>query len=226
MSRSGALPDPVAIDGPAASGKSTLGRALAERLGYHFLDTGLIYRAFTLAALERDVPAEPAAAGELAANLHFDVEAGTETRIRIDGTDVTERLREPAVEANVSRYAAIPAVRDRLLALQRDVAARGMAVLAGRDIGTVVLPDAPIKLYLDASDEARAERRSAQASAWGEAQQPAAAMADITRRDQLDANRATAPLAAAADAIVIDTTSMTLEQVIEAAIEAIECTRA
>ena len=223
MSSKGALPDPVAIDGPAASGKSTIGRALAERFGYHFLDTGLMYRAFTLAALERGVAPDAAACEALADGLRLDVEAGLETRIRIDGADITGRLREPEVEANVSRYAALVPVREALVKLQREIASRGMAVLAGRDIGTVVLPRAPLKIYLDASEEARALRRSVQAGrAAGEAPHT---RAQIARRDEMDSTRATAPLAAAADAIIVDTTAMTLAEVIAVVLEQIECAR-
>ena len=226
MASAGRLPDPVAIDGPAASGKSTLGRVLAERFGYNFFDTGLMYRAFTLVALERGVPAEAAACQAFAASLNIKVEAGAETQIRIDGVDVTDRLREPEVEANVSRYSALEPVRAALLKLQREVAARGMAVLAGRDIGTVVLPDAPLKLYLDASEDARGRRRSAQAGAWGTSQPAADHRAQIASRDRLDSTRPTAPLAASPDAVVIDTTFMTFDEVIALALEKVECARA
>jgi cytidylate kinase len=223
MASTGTLPDPVAIDGPAASGKSTIGRVLAERFGYHFLDTGLMYRAFTLAALEQGVPPDAAACEALVGRLRIAVDAGVETRVWVDGVDVTDRLREPEVEANVSRYSALVPVRETLVKLQREIARRGMAVLAGRDIGTVVLPDAPLKLYLDASEEARARRRNVQAG--GARQEPLDTRAQIARRDQMDSTRATAPLVAASDAIIIDTTAMTLDEVIAVALEKVECAR-
>jgi CMP/dCMP kinase len=224
MASTGALPDPVAIDGPAASGKSTIGRVLAERFGYRFLDTGLMYRAFTLAALEQGAPPDAAACEALVGRLRIAVDAGVETRIWVDGMDVTDRLREPEVEATVSRYSALVPVREALVKLQREIAHRGMAVLAGRDIGTVVLPGAPLKLYLDASEEARARRRNAQAGDGR--QEPLDTRAQIARRDQMDSTRATAPLAAASDAIIIDTTAMTLDEVIAVALEKVECARA
>ena len=177
------LPHPIAIDGPAASGKSTLGAALAERLGYAFLDTGLMYRALTLAALEGGIAATDAdACSALAESVAMEIAANTETRILIDGTDVTPRLREPAVEANVSAYSAIPGVREAMVARQRRFAADRRAVLAGRDIGTAVLPNAPVKLYLEASAEVRAQRRGEQAGGWGERQRAQEALNDISGR--------------------------------------------
>jgi cytidylate kinase len=217
------LPTTIAIDGPAASGKSTLGRVFAERLGYAFLDTGLMYRAFTLAALRAGIPAvaEPCAA--LAATLDMRVEAGVETRVFLNDEDVTPRLRDPEVEANVSRFSALPTVRDAMVKQQREIAARQRSVLAGRDIGTVVLPDAPLKFYLDASEQARAERRGKQAGAWGTKQATVEAQRDIAGRDTVDTSRATSPLRPAEDAIIIDTTALTLDEVIAFALEKVEC---
>ncbi|MBI5947755.1 MAG: (d)CMP kinase [Chloroflexi bacterium] len=213
------LPATIAIDGPAASGKSMLGQALAERLGYAFLDTGRMYRAFTLAAILRQVPpTDSKACAELAAAGRLRVVPGADSRVFLDNVDVTDLLREPAVEANVSAYSAIPAVREAMVALQRQLAASGKAILAGRDIGTVVLPDAPVKLYLDASPEARARRRSTQA-AQGETE----ARRDISGRDRIDSTRPASPLAIAPGAIVIDTTGMTPDEVIAAAMEQIRC---
>ncbi len=213
------LPATIAIDGPAASGKSMLGQALAQRLGYLFLDTGRMYRAFTLAAILRQVPPTdlPACAG-LAASGRLHVVPGVDSHVLLDSVDVTGLLREPAVEANVSAYSAIPAVREAMVALQREIAAAGRAILAGRDIGTVVLPAAPVKLYLDASPEARARRRSAQA-AQGETE----AHRDISGRDETDMTRQASPLSIAADAIVIDTTGMTPDEVIAFAMEKVRC---
>jgi len=218
------LPSPIAIDGPAASGKSMLGLALAESLGYFFLDTGLMYRAFTLAALRTGISStdEPACAA-LAKAIDLRVEAGLTTAIFLDDDDVTNQLRSPEVEANVSAYSAIPFVREAMVRMQRDIARRGPAVLAGRDIGTVVLPDAPFKFYLAASEEARARRRAAQAGAWGVNQHAESARHDIVGRDVIDSSRATSPLRPANDAIIIDTTNMTIDQVIAFALEQISC---
>jgi cytidylate kinase len=218
------LPSPIAIDGPAASGKSTLGRALAERLGYRFLDTGLMYRAFTLAALRAGVPASDAdACARLARDLDLRVEAGVTSRVFLGGEDVTLLLRAPEVEASVSAYSVDPRVRERMVALQREVAREGPVVLAGRDIGTVVLPDAPVKFYLDASETARALRRSAQAGTWGAEQRAHEAHRDIRGRDLIDSSRPTSPLRPADDAHVIDTTFMSLEEVIEEALARLRC---
>ena len=220
-------PSPIAIDGPAASGKSTLGRTLAERLGYVFLDTGLMYRAYTLAALRAKVPARDARANEgLANSLDMRAHASLDTHIFIGTEDVTPRLRDPEVEANVSAYSAIPGVREVMVARQREVAESGPAILAGRDIGTVVLPDAPIKFYLEASEEARAERRGAQAGDWGQPQHAHEAKRDITGRDVIDSGRATSPLRPAEDAIIIDTTHMTMAEVVEFAMEKVRCASA
>ncbi|GIW18657.1 (d)CMP kinase [Tepidiforma sp.] len=223
MTQDGCVPWPIAIDGPAASGKSSLGMALAERFGFLFLDTGLMYRAVTLAALEAGVPPEDEAAGAFARSLDIRAEAGTETRILVGGRDVTGRLREPEVEHHVSAYSALPSVRAAMVAAQRAIAARGPAILAGRDIGTVVLPDAPVKLFLEASPEARAARRSLQARQWGMAQEAAEARRDIEQRDRLDSSRAASPLRPAEDAVVIDTTDLSLEDVIRYALELLGC---
>ena len=209
------LPTPIAIDGPAASGKSTLGQHLAEKLGYAFLDTGLMYRAFTLAALRSDVsPDDPTACAALARSLDLRVAASLDTHILLEREDVTSLLRGPEVEANVSAYSAIPGVREVMVAKQREVAERGPAVLAGRDIGTVVLPDAPLKFFLHATPEARAHRRSRQAE-----QEHHEAHRDITGRDVIDTGRATSPLRQAPDAIVIDTTHLTQDAVLKLAME-------
>jgi len=223
MKQEGCIPWPIAIDGPAASGKSSLGMALARRFGYLFLDTGLMYRAVTLAALEAGVPPEDAAAGAFARSLDIRAVAGEETRILLGGRDVTGRLREPEVEHHVSAYSALPSVRAAMVAAQRAIAAQGPAILAGRDIGTVVLPDAPVKLFLEASPEARAARRSRQAYEWGMAQEAAEARRDIEQRDRLDSSRAASPLRPAEDAVVIDTTDLTLEEVIRFALELLGC---
>lgn len=217
------LPSLIAIDGPAASGKTSVGRELVRRFGYRFLDTGVTYRAVTLAALRAGIsPDDDAACAALAERLDIRAEPDG-SRTFLGEEDVTELIRAPEVESNVSSYSALPAVREVMVRLQRRFAAEGHAVLAGRDIGTVVLPDAPLKFYLQASEAARAERRGRQASGWGPEQAAAEAHRDITRRDQRDSNRAVSPLQAASDAIVIDTTDLALEDLIARVIEAIEC---
>ncbi len=217
------LPTPIAIDGPAASGKSTLGMELAERFGYAFLDTGLMYRAVTLAAVRAGLPVDDDAAREFVRRLDMRVEAGGTTRIFLGDEDVTGRLRDPEVEANVSLYSALPSVREAMVRRQRAIAGKGLAVLAGRDIGTVVLPRAPLKFYLEASEQARAERRSKQSGEWGQAQRDADARKDIHQRDVIDSTRKVAPLRAAPDAVVIDTTSLSLDQVLQLALEKVQC---
>ncbi|MCC7364428.1 MAG: (d)CMP kinase [Dehalococcoidia bacterium] len=205
------LPRPIAIDGPAASGKSSVGEALAREFGYRFLDTGLMYRAFALAALRAGVkPDDPDACSALAAAAPLRVEATHATRVFLGDEDVTAELREPHVEDAVSGFSKVPAVREVMVARQRTIAADGLAVLAGRDIGTVVLPDAPLKLYLDADEHERAVRRQRQA---GESTDERA-LGNITRRDEEDSKRTVAPLQAAPGAVVIDTTHMALEDVI------------
>ncbi len=219
-----ALPPQIAIDGPAASGKTTIGRALAKRFGYTFLDTGLMYRAFTLAAHRAHVtPSSADACGELARSLDLRLEGAPEPRVCLGDEDVTDLLRAPEVEAGVSGYSAVPAVREVLVGLQRAYAERGNAILAGRDIGTVVLPRAALKLFLAASESARADRRRVQAESWGTHQDVDAAKRDISRRDQLDSSRKTSPLAAAPDAVVIDTTALTFEQSVARAMEIVRC---
>lgn len=213
------LPATIAIDGPAASGKTTVGQAIARAFGYAFLDTGLMYRAVTLAALRAGAEATAEAMRRFLPALDMRVEvSGEDTEVYIDGERVTARLRDPDVEANVSRYSAIPEVREAMVRRQREIARRGRSILAGRDIGTVVLPTAPLKLYLDASEDARARRRGEQAT------QPAEdARKDIASRDTIDSTRKLNPLRPAEDAIVIDTTEMSLEQVISLALEKVQC---
>ncbi|MEO6398435.1 MAG: (d)CMP kinase, partial [Tepidiformaceae bacterium] len=159
------LPAPIAIDGPAASGKSTLGAALAKRFGYRFLDTGIMYRAFTLAALRANVAPESSGCSAFGGTLALTLRRGEwGTGIMLGDEDVTPLLRDPRVEANVSLYSALPPVREQMVQQQREFARGIRAILAGRDIGTVVLPEAPLKFYLLASEEARAQRRSTQTS--------------------------------------------------------------
>lgn len=214
-----ALPSPIAIDGPAASGKSSVGRALAADPGYRFLDTGLMYRAFTLAALRANVSAEDHdACAHLARTVDMRVEMDGEARILLQGEDVLPLLTESDVEGAVSHYSKIPGVRDAMVAHQRVIASDGPVVLAGRDIGTVVLPDAPLKFYLDAGEEARRTRRGLEAK-----DHDATRANNVAQRDQLDSTRTVSPLMPAEDAIRIDTTTLDLETVIALVRENILC---
>lgn len=209
-----AHPDPIAIDGPAASGKSSLGRAIAERLGYHFLDTGLMYRAFTLAATRHDVEATDEACQRFVRELDLRLGDEAETRVYLGDEDVTGLLHNPEIETRVSSYSRLEPVRKKMREMQRAFADRGKAVLAGRDIGEVVLPHAPVKFYLEADEVARARRRNAER---GIAHEEAAreSHVQLTRRDRLDSGQTFLP----PDAIVIDTTELTLAEVIAAAME-------
>lgn len=191
----------VAIDGPAGAGKSTVARAVAAALGYTYLDTGAMYRAVALGALRRG--AEPAA---VARAVRIDVG----DRVRLDGEDVTGAIRTPEVSEGASVAAADPAVREAMVDQQRRLLAAGDWVAEGRDIGTVVAPDAAVKVFLTATPEARARRRAAELGA-----DTATVLADQTIRDQRDAERAHSPLAPAPDAVTIDTTDLTLEEVVD-----------
>jgi cytidylate kinase len=207
----------VAIDGPGGSGKSTVSKALARRLCIGRLDTGAMYRAVALAALRREVPPEDGhALGELA--RHLDLEVGEHgERVLLDGEDVTAAIRGDDVDRVVSIVAAHPTVRTELVARQRAwVAAHGSCVVEGRDITTVVLPDADVKVYLTADPAVRAERRARELALTRAAKVDEAAVSDaIGRRDRIDAARATSPLVVADDAVVIDSTGKSVEDVVD-----------
>ena len=206
----------VAIDGPAGAGKSTVARQLARRLGFTIIDTGAIYRSVALAAQREGI------AWEDDTGLSRLLDAGLGLtfqgeRVLLRGEDVTEAIRTPEISRGASVVSARPVVRQKLLQLQRDLgraAPRG-AVLEGRDIGTVVFPDADVKFFLTASDEARAQRRHAELSEKGLSVPLPEVLSDQRRRDKDDTERAIAPLRAAADAVVVDTTGFDLEQVVE-----------
>jgi len=203
----------VTIDGPAGAGKSTAARRLAERLGFHFLDTGAMYRAVAWAAIERSVPLEnQQALADLARRLQIDLQEG---RITVDGRDVTREIRTQEVTA-ATRYAAdAPGVRDRLIELQREFA-RGRDVVAeGRDQGTVAFPGAACKIFLTASPAERARRRQADLAAAGEQVPLEALIAQQQQRDAEDAQRPVGALQAAEDAIEVCTDGMTLERVVD-----------
>ncbi|CAN3983640.1 (d)CMP kinase [Kitasatospora purpeofusca] len=210
----------VAIDGPSGSGKSTVSRAVAARLGLSFLDTGAMYRAMTWWMLANDIDVDDPEAVAVACGKPVIV-SGTDAdgpTITVDGRDVSGPIRGPEVTAQVSAVSAVPAVRVRLVELQRGcagVAERGI-VAEGRDMGSVVFPTATVKVFLTASEAARAERRAAELRAKGLDEATITAMAaDLARRDAADSSRATAPLTQAADAVLVDTSELTLEQVID-----------
>jgi CMP/dCMP kinase len=208
----------IAIDGPAGSGKSTLGSRVALELGYLLFDTGVLYRAVTWLALEKGIdPRAEADLAKLVGQTTIDVRKpevrdGRFSTVIVDGMDVSWAIREPRVDANVSAVSAHPKVREALLPVQREIAARGSVVMVGRDIGTVVAPDADLKIYLDASLAVRAERRLKDLVTQGHAPDPARVQNEIRQRDQIDSRRSTAPLVAAADAILVNSDDLTIEE--------------
>jgi cytidylate kinase len=215
----------VAIDGPAGSGKSTVARAVAERTGLRYLDTGSTYRALTLALLRRDTPVDQQeavaeAASAVAVGLELDPLPGAPSRVLLDGVALSpELLRSPEVNAAVSAVAAAPVVRRRLVALQRSVMAGGGVVAEGRDVGTVVCPEADVKVYLTASPDERARRRGGPAGTGESAEQ-------VARRDQLDSSRAVSPARASEDALVIDSTGRPVDDVVEEIVGLVQAARA
>lgn len=201
----------IAIDGPAGSGKSTIARRLATRLGLEYLDTGAMYRGVTFAALRRGLdPGDDADVARIVADVELEV--GPEV-VLVDGVDATIEIRGPEVTRAVSLVAANPEVRTEMVRRQREWAAeRGGGVLEGRDIGTVVFPDAELKVYLTARPEVRAERRSKEVADLSYER----VATDLARRDALDQGRETSPLAEADDALVVDTSDLTIDDVVEA----------
>lgn len=200
----------IAIDGPAGSGKSTVARSLAERLGLRYLDTGAMYRAVTFAALRRNIdPAEPEPVAALARRVDLEV---TLEHVRVDGVDATIEIRGSEVTRAVSTVAANADVRSELVARQRDWAAKhGGGVIEGRDIGSVVFPDAELKVYLDARPEVRAARRSKEVTDLDYE----TVAADLARRDALDQGRESSPLTRAGDAIEVDTSDLDVDQIVD-----------
>ena len=221
-------PSTIAIDGTAASGKSTIGRLLAERLGYLYLDTGAMYRAVTWVALQRGLDiADEEAVTALAEAVEIEVVPPTanderQYTVYADGEDVTWQIRRPEVDANVSPVSAYPGVRRALTAQQRRIGHRGRVVMVGRDIGTVVMPNADLKIYLDATVEERARRRYREILARGESADYGEVLAAMRRRDKLDSEREVAPLRPAKDAVIIDTTDLTVEEVLARVMELVE----
>ena len=213
----------IAIDGPSGTGKSSVSRAVAEQLGAKYLDTGAMYRIATLHVLRGGIdPADTAAVIERTADLPLTIsDDPADTRVYLAGEDVSAEIRGPEVTGAVSAVSAIPEVRENLVAQQRRIArTAGDIVMEGRDIGTVVLVDAPTKVYLDARPEVRAERRHKQNLAAGKESDFDTVLADVVRRDKLDSNRAASPLRPADDATIIDTSDLTMDEVITAVIEA------
>jgi cytidylate kinase len=211
----------IAIDGPAASGKSTLGQRLAQALGYLYFDTGVMYRAVTWVALQRDIPiADEPTITNLAEQVQIDVRSpsildGRAYDVLADGQDVTWEIRRAEVDANVSPVSAYAGVRRALTAQQRRIGLRGEVVMVGRDIGTVVLPEADLKIYLDASAEERARRRYEELRGRGQPADYDHILEAMRRRDRIDSTRRVAPLRAAADAVIVDSDALNADQVME-----------
>ena len=209
----------IAIDGPAGAGKSTLARALARELGYLYVDTGAIYRTVALRAREAGAhPSDPEQVGPLLENLDLRMDYGGDgvQRMYLSGRDVTETIRENEVSALASQVAALPAVREFLLEFQRKQAREHNVVMDGRDIGTVVLPQAGVKIFLTAAPEARARRRTAELLQRGQDANFDEILREIRQRDEQDENRPVAPLRQAEDAALLDTTNLDLKGSLEA----------
>jgi cytidylate kinase len=213
----------IALDGPASSGKSSVGAAVAAALGLRFFDSGLLYRALAFAALDRDVdPAEGWAVAALAPSVSVEPdEAGRLDRVRFDGEEISARIRTPEVDRVVSAVARAPEVRAALLVRQRALAASGGIVVAGRDIGTVVLPGADVKIWLDASVEERAARRAVERGVDPAGAEGRAILEEMRSRDGADGGRSIAPARPANDAIHVRTDGNTLDGTIAAVIEAV-----
>ena len=215
------VPRIITIDGPAGAGKSTLGELLANRLGFLYFDTGVMYRALTYAAFTQQVDQDDEAAlSQLAEQIAIvvappDVDDGRQYTVRIDGKDATWAIRRPEVEARVSAVARHPAVRQVMRQRQREVGEAGQVVMVGRDIGSVVMPDAPLKVFLVASLDERARRRTAELNARDKAADQTRIRADVERRDQLDQH----VMQPAPDALIIDCDPLTPEQEVELILE-------
>lgn len=209
----------IALDGPAASGKSTLGERLAKELHYAYLDTGVMYRAVTLAVLKKGIDVNDEAAVTKVAELmdlnvtRPSIEDGRSNDIIMDGEDITWSIRTPDVERNVSKVSTYMGVRKAMTEQQRKIGKRGNIVMVGRDIGTVVMPDAEIKLYLDASTEERAKRRTLELLERGKQVTFNDILNDMIRRDKIDSSRKIAPLRPADDALIINSSQMNAEEV-------------
>lgn len=206
----------IAIDGPAGAGKSTVAKAVAAALNYVYIDTGAMYRAVTFECLEQGVDvADPEAVSSAVARMRLRLEpASPEPRVFVDGVDVTDAIRQPKVGEAVSHVAQAPAVREALVRIQRQMGEMGGVVMDGRDIGTVVLPAAEVKVFLTAAEEERAARRHAELVARGERITYEEVLEALRRRDALDRSRAVAPLRKASDAVEVDSTGRSVESVV------------
>ncbi len=211
-------PSAITIDGPAAAGKSVLGEKLAQRLDYLYFDTGVMYRAITWLALQRQIDvADEVALTRLAETVRIgiarpEVNDGRQYTVSIDSQDITWEIRRPEVDQNVSAVSAYEGVRRAMAAQQRAIGIRGQVVMVGRDIGTVVLPEADLKLYLTASPEERARRRWKEIQARGQEADYQQVLEDMRRRDRIDSEREVAPLRPAEDAVVINNDHLTVEE--------------
>ncbi len=213
----------VAIDGPSGSGKSTIARLAAKKLGYRYLDTGAMYRAVALVALEKKVDLRDGKRlGELARSLVLGFgESGGVPRTYVDGEDVTERIRTPEIDRCVSLVASHREVREHLVSLQREIGVKGRLVCEGRDIGTVVFPDSPAKFFVTASSGERALRRKRQLGSVADGITKEEIEREIERRDGEDSSRDASPLLKASDAVVLDTTELTIEEEVNRVVEAV-----
>ncbi len=215
----------IAIDGPAASGKSTLAFRLSKALGYLYFDTGLMYRAVTWLALNRNVPVtDEESVSRLAQDTPIDVSApslddGRPCDVVVEGRDITWEIRKPEVDANVSVVSSYAGVRTALTLQQRRIGLRGKVVMVGRDIGTVVLPDADLKIYLDASAKERAKRRYDEMISRGSKADYQEILDKVIERDRIDSTRAIAPLKPADDAVIMDSDQMNADSVFEQAFD-------
>lgn len=207
----------IAIDGPAGAGKSTIAKKTAERLGFIYVDTGALYRAVGVAALRRNIDTSDAAAvSEMLASIKIDLRfQNGEQRVLLSGEDVSEAIRLPEASMAASNVSAVPAVRDFLFGLQRRLADENNCIMDGRDIGTVVLPGAELKIFLTASAEVRAQRRFAELSERGTPVEYETLLKEIELRDYNDSHRKTAPLKAAEDAVLIDSSRLSPDEVIQ-----------
>ncbi len=208
----------IAIDGPSGAGKGTVARAVAARLGYPHVDTGAMYRAVAWKALQDGVSLDDEAA--MAGLAERSVIEATDGVVRIDGQDVARAIRTPEIDRAAAATARLPRVRSALVARQRALGATGGVVMEGRDVGTVVFPQAHVKIYLDASPEERARRRASDpAHSGGQAGSLAVVASDLAARDSSDRTRAVSPLTIAPDAVLVDTTTLTIDQVVERVME-------
>ena len=215
------FPITIAIDGPAASGKTTVGKMLADQLGYLFLDTGCMYRAVTAVALQQDTNLEDeAAVTHIAQTMQLEIASGAgyddgrQYTVLLDGRDSTWEIRTPAVDANVSLVSSYLPVRQEMVRQQRAIGGKGGVVMVGRDIGTVVMPNAPLKLYITATAAERARRRLHDRQQQGNNGNYELILADIIRRDEFDGNRIHSPMLPAADAIQIDSSDRTASDIV------------